>query len=239
MLRIDKINVFYGDVQVLWDVSIRVLEKEIVTVVGPNGSGKSTLLRTIVNLSRPQKIGRWEGGVFYKENRIDGLSPEETVRQGIAIVLEGARVFQEMSVLDNLKMGSYLKKAREARERTLEEIYNLFPRLREKQSQKAKTLSGGERKMLALGMALMSKPDLLLLDEPCLGLQPNFVVRTFQAIQEINRKGVTILFVEQNVNYSLEISHRAYVLENGRMVLEGEGKELLNNQHVKKAYLAI
>jgi branched-chain amino acid transport system ATP-binding protein len=239
MLRIDKINVFYGDVQVLWDVSIKVAEKEIVTVVGPNGSGKSTLLRTIVNLSHPQKIDRWDGGVFYKENRIDGLSPEETVKRGIAIVPEGARVFQEMTVLDNLKMGSYLKKAREARERTLEEIYNLFPRLKERQSQKAKTLSGGERKMLALGMALMSKPDLLLLDEPCLGLQPNFVIRTFQAIQEINQKGVTILFVEQNVNYSLEISHRAYVLENGRMVLEGRGRELLNDQHVKKAYLAL
>ena len=155
------------------------------------------------------------------------------------MVPEGARVFQEMSVLDNLKMGSYIEKAREVRERTLEEVYTLFPRLKERQSQKAKTLSGGERQMLAVGRALMSKPDLLLLDEPSLGLQPMLVTRTFEAIQEINRKGVTILLVEQNVNYSLEISHRAYVLEMGRVVLEGEGRELLKSPHIKKAYLAL
>ena len=170
---------------------------------------------------------------------MDGFSPEETVKFGIAIVPEGARVFPEMSVLDNLKMGSYIKKAREVREKTIEEVYTLFPRLKERESQKAKTLSGGERQMLAVGRALMSKPDLLLLDEPSLGLQPMLVTRTFEAIREINRKGVTILLVEQNVNYSLEISHRAYVLENGRIVLEGRGSELLDNQHVKKAYLAM
>ena len=239
MLRIDKINVFYGDIQVLRDVSLKVEEREIVTIVGPNGSGKSTLLRAIVNFIHPQKEGQWDGGIFFRGDRIDGLPPEETVKLGIAIVPEGARVFQEMSVLDNLKMGSYIKKAREVRERTLGEVYNLFPRLKERQSQKAKTLSGGEQKMLALGMALMSKADLLLLDEPSLGLQPNFVTRTFEAIQEINQRGVTILLVEQNVIYSLEISHRAYILENGRMVLEGEGRELLKSHHIKKAYLAL
>jgi branched-chain amino acid transport system ATP-binding protein len=239
MLRIDKINVFYGDIQVLWDVSLKVEEREIVTIVGPNGSGKSTLLRTIVNLIHPTKEGQRDGGIFFRGDRIDGLPPEETVKLGIAIVPEGARVFQEMSVLDNLKMGSYIKEAREVRERTLGEIYNLFPRLKEKEPQKAKTLSGGEQKMLALGMALMSKADLLLLDEPSLGLQPNFVTRTFEAIQEINQRGVTIVLVEQNVIYSLEISHRAYVLENGRVVLEGGGKELVDNQYVKKAYLAM
>jgi branched-chain amino acid transport system ATP-binding protein len=132
-----------------------------------------------------------------------------------------------------------MKKAREVREETLKEVYTLFPRLQERRSQKAKTLSGGERKMLALGMALMSKPDLLLLDEPSLGLQPNFVTRTFETIQEINQRGVAILFVEQNVNTSLEITHRAYVLENGRMILEGTGRELLNDQKIKKAYLAL
>jgi branched-chain amino acid transport system ATP-binding protein len=239
MLRIDRIKVFYGDVQVLWDVSLKVDEGEIVTVVGPNGSGKSTLLHTIVNLNHPKKTDQIDSGIFYRGSRTDSFPPEETVKLGIAIVPEGARVFPEMSVLDNLKMGSYIKKAREVREKTLEEVYTLFPRLKERESQKAKTLSGGERQMLAVGRALMSKPDLLLLDEPSLGLQPMLVTRTFEAIREINRKGVTILLVEQNVNYSLEISHRAYVLENGRIVLEGKGSELLNNQHVKKAYLAM
>jgi len=239
MLRIDRVKVFYGDVQVLWDVSLKVDEREIVTVVGPNGSGKSTLLHTIVNLNHPKNADQMDSGIFYRGNRIDDFSPEESVRLGIAIVPEGARVFPEMSVLDNLKMGSYIKKARQVREETLEEVYALFPRLKERESQKAKTLSGGERQMLAVGRALMSKPDLLLLDEPSLGLQPMLVTRTFEAIREINRKGVTILLVEQNVHYSLEISTRAYVLENGRIVLEGKGSELLNNQHVKKAYLAM
>jgi branched-chain amino acid transport system ATP-binding protein len=239
MLRIDRINVFYGDVQILRDVSLGMEEKEIVTVLGSNGSGKSTLLRTIVNLILPKKTGRSDGGIFYQGSRIDGLSPEETVKLGISIVPEGARVFQEMNVLDNLRMGSYTRKAKEVREETLQDVYTLFPRLHERKSQKAKTLSGGERKMLALGMALMSRPDLLLLDEPSLGLQPNVVTRTFQTIQEINQRGVAILLVEQNVHYALEISHRAYVLENGRMVLEGTGKELLDHQDIKRAYLAL
>jgi len=239
MLRIDKIDVFYGDVQILWDVSLEVESNEIVTVLGPNGSGKSTLLRTIVNLIHPKKVGRSDGGIFYRGSRINDLSPEETVNLGISIVPEGSRVFQEMSVLDNLKMGSHLKKAREVRKETLKEVYTLFPRLEERKLQKAKTLSGGERKMLTLGMALMSRPDLLLLDEPSLGLQPNFVTRTFETIQEINRRGVAVLFVEQNVHASLEICHRGYVLENGRMILEGTGGELLNNQRIKKAYLAL
>ena len=239
MLRVEKIKVFYGDVQVLWDVSLKVDEGEIVTVVGPNGSGKSTLLHTIVNLNHPKETDQTDSGIFYRGSRVDGFSAEESIKRGIAVVPEGARVFPEMSVLDNLKMGSYIKKARQVREKTLEEVYTLFPRLEEREFQKAKTLSGGERQMLAVGRALMSKPDLLLLDEPSLGLQPMLVTRTFEAIREINRKGVTILLVEQNVHYSLEISHRAYVLENGRMILEGIGKELLNNQDIKRAYLAL
>ena len=239
MLRIDRIDVYYGDVQVLWDVSLKVEHGEIVTVIGSNGSGKSTLLRTIVNLNHPKNSSPSGGGIFYQGQRIDGLSPEETVRLGISVVPEGAKVFPDMDVLDNLKMGSYVEKARETRERKLEEVFSLFPPLRERRLRRAKTLSGGERQMLALGMALMSNPDLLLLDEPSLGLQPSFVTRTFEAIQEINRRGVTLLLVEQNVSGALEISHRAYVLENGRVVMDGKGKDLLVSPHIKKAYLAL
>jgi branched-chain amino acid transport system ATP-binding protein len=239
MFRIDRIDVFYGDVQVLWDVSLRVDRGEIVAVIGPNGSGKSTLLRTIVNLNRPRMTGHSDGGIFYQGNRIDGLSPEETVNLGIAIVPEGAGVFPDLEVLDNLRMGAYVKRAREHKKKNLEEVFSLFPRLRERQRQKARTLSGGERQMLALGMALMSNPELLLLDEPSLGLQPSFVTRTFEAVQEISRRGVTLLVVEQNVSVSLAMSHRAYVLENGRVVMEGKGRDLLDSPHIKKAYLAL
>ncbi len=239
MLAVDRINVFYGDVQVLWDVSLTVGPGEIVAVIGSNGSGKSTLLRTLINLNRPRKRDKDTGGIYYQGDRMDGLSPEETAKLGVILVPEGARVFQGMDVLENLKMGSYLKRAREARRQTLEEVYTLFPRLEERQSQKAMTLSGGERQMLALGMALMGRPTLLLLDEPSLGLQPNLVARTFEAIREINRKGITILLVEQNVQYSLSICDRAYVLENGRIILEGKGRDLLGSPYVRKAYLAL
>lgn len=220
-------------------MSLKVNHGEIVTVIGSNGSGKSTLLRTLVNLNRPRKMDSHEGGIYYQGDRIDGLSPEETVKLGITLVPEGAKIFHEMSVLENLKMGSYLKRAREARESSLVDVFGLFPRLKERQSQKAKTLSGGERQMLALGMALMGKPTLLLLDEPSLGLQPNLVTQAFEAIQKINQKGITLLLVEQNVQYSLNVCHRAYVLENGRMILEGKGAELLGSPYVRKAYLAL
>ncbi len=239
MLRIDRIDVFHGDIQVLWDISLVVDQGEIVAVIGPNGSGKSTLLRTIVNLIHPRDTGQKGTGIFYQGNRIDRHTPEQTVTLGIAIVPEGSRVFPEMDVLENLKMGSYIRKARSNRQKTMGEVLTLFPLLRERKWQKARTLSGGERQMLAVGMALMSTPDLLLLDEPSLGLQPGIVTRTFEALEEINRRGVTVLLVEQNVTYSLEISHRAYVLENGRVVMTGEGKALLANPHIKRAYLAL
>ncbi len=239
MLRLEQVTVSYGDVPVLWNLSLRVEEGEIVTVIGPNGAGQSTLLRTIVNLT-PARTARRDGeGVFYRSKRIDGIPPEEMVHLGIVLVPEGARVFREMSVFDNLRMGSYVPKAKAVREETLREVYRFFPVLEERQHQKAGTLSGGERQMLALGAALMSKPDLLLLDEPSLGLQPVLVTRTFEAIRAINRKGVAILLVEQNVSYSLAVSDRAYVIENGRIVLEGRAEELLGNPHVKKAYLAM
>jgi branched-chain amino acid transport system ATP-binding protein len=239
VLRLEQINVSYGDVPVLWNLSLKIEQGEIVTVIGPNGAGKSTLLRAIVNLTPAVKTGRPEEGIFYRSRRTEGIPPEEMIHLGIVLVPEGARVFPEMTVLNNLKMGSYIPKARAFREETLGEVYTLFPVLKERQFQKAGSLSGGERQMLALGTALMSKPDLLLLDEPSLGLQPVLVTRTFEAIRTINRKGVTILLVEQNVNYSLALSDRAYVIENGRIVLEGRGKELLENPHVKKAYLAM
>jgi branched-chain amino acid transport system ATP-binding protein len=240
MLEIDRINVSYGDVHVLWDVSLRVSPGEMVTVIGPNGAGKSTLLKAVVNLLPTGKPGEGRGGsITFTGQDIVGLSPEETVRLGISIVPEGARVFPEMTVLDNLKMGSYIESARVQRKETMEEVFGLFPRMKERLHQKARTLSGGERQMLALGRALMSKPKLLLLDEPSLGLQPQLVIRTFEAVKEINRRGVAVLLVEQSVQFALEISHRAYVLESGRVVLEGKAGELLGSEHIKKFYLAI
>jgi branched-chain amino acid transport system ATP-binding protein len=240
MLEIDRINVFYGDVHVLWDVSLQVSPGEMVTVIGPNGAGKSTLLKAVVNLLSTGKPGEGRGGsITFTGRDIAGLSPEETVRLGISIVPEGSRVFPEMTVLDNLKMGSYIESARVRRKETLEEVFGLFPRMKERLHQKARTLSGGERQMLAIGRALMSKPILLLLDEPSLGLQPQLVIRTFEAVKEINRRGVAVLLVEQSVQFALEISHRAYVLESGNVVLEGKAGELLGSEHIKKFYLAI
>jgi branched-chain amino acid transport system ATP-binding protein len=241
MLEIERINIFYGDVHVLWDVCLRVSPGEMTTVIGPNGAGKSTLLKAVVNLlpiTNPEE-GRGGGRITFMGRDIRGLSPEETVRLGMAVVPEGARVFPDMTVLDNLRMGSYIESARPQRRERLEEVFGLFPRLEERLNQKAKTLSGGERQMLAIGRALMSKPILLLLDEPSLGLQPQLVLRTFEAVKEINRRGVAILLVEQNVQFALEISHRAYVLENGRIVLEGKAEQLLESEHIKKFYLAI
>ncbi len=234
LLKVSGIDVFYKDVQVLRDVSLEVQKGEIVTVIGPNGAGKSTLLRTIMGFEHPGK-----GSITFNGDAIGRLTPERTVPLGLTIVPEGARVFADMSVLDNLKMGSYIKSARSAREQSLEQVFTLFPRLHERAHQKGGTLSGGERQMLAIGRALMSRPTLLLLDEPSLGLAPILVTSVFEAVLEIANVGVTVLLVEQNVHVSLEITDRAYVLENGRMVMEGEGTDLAHNDHVRKAYLAI
>ncbi len=234
LLKISGIHVSYRDVQVLHDISLDVAEGEILTVIGPNGAGKSTLLRTITGFDHPSS-----GSIEFKGAEINMLPPEKTVRLGLTIVPEGARVFSDMSVLDNLKMGSYIKRARESREQTLEQVFQLFPRLQERMDQKGGTLSGGERQMLAIGRALMSIPKLLLLDEPSLGLAPMLVDSVFKAIKDISDSGVTVMLVEQNVNCSLEISHRAYVLENGRIVMEGPGPQLMNTDHVRKSYLAL
>jgi len=238
MFEIKGLNVGYGKVQVLWDVSLRVEQGEIVTVLGPNGAGKSTLLQTALGLLKP--MGRRETELItYRNQRIDGLAPEEIVRLGIALIPEEKNLFPDMTVLDNLKMGSYIRRARVERAESLELVFKLFPRLAERRNQMVNTLSGGERQMVAIGRALMSKPDLLMIDEPSIGLQPLLIAKIFDTIREINGRGVTILLVEQNVFFSLEISNRAYVLENGRVVMEGKGKDLLDNPHVKKAYLAI
>ena len=242
MLELKKVNAFLEDAHIMWDVSLQVSSGEIVCVIGPNGAGKSTLLKAIVNLlpGAESREGRGRSGeIFFQGKNLDGLLPEDIVQQGIALVPEGARVFPEMTVLDNLKMGSYFGEAKTRRKETLEEVFQLFPRLRERLEQTAKTLSGGERQMLAIGRAIMSRPSLLLLDEPSLGLEPGLVQKTFAAVAEINRRGVSILLVEQNVQYSLEISRRAYVLENGRVVLEGNASDLLGSDHIRKTYLAI
>ena len=238
MLEVKSISVGYGALQVLTEVSVEVRAREVVSVIGPNGAGKTTLIKTIVGLLRPRPDdGR--GRITFRERRIDGLAPEEIVRRGIAVVPEGARVFPDMTVLDNLKMGAVVPRARARRAQNLEELFGLFPRLKERASQMARTLSGGERQMLAIGRALMAGPDLLLLDEPSLGLQPTLVKGIMEAIRRVNERGITVFLIEQNVHFSLPMSHRAYVLERGRIVLEGTGQELLGNPHVRVSYLGI
>lgn len=238
MLEVEELNVAYGHVQVLWDVSLKVNRGELVTVIGPNGAGKSTLMRTALGQLHPMKTSR-ANAITYLGKRIDKMLPDEIVRLGIALVSEERNLFPDMTVLDNLKMGSYIKRAREKRTESLRLVFNLFPRLEERKNQMAKTLSGGEGQMLAIARALMSRPDLLMIDEPSVGLQPSLIAKTFDIIKDIRERGVTILMVEQNVYFSLEMSDKAYVLENGRIVMEGEGKELLEDNHIKKAYLAM
>jgi branched-chain amino acid transport system ATP-binding protein len=239
MLEVVGIQVYYGDVPVLRNVSLEVKEGEVVTVIGPNGAGKTTLLKAIVGLLPPGRRGAGGGKISYLGKDLAGLPPEEIIRKGIAVVPEGARVFPDMTVADNLRLGAYGEGAKTGQQETTDGVFKLFPRLKERWKQKAGTLSGGERQMLAIGRALMARPTLLLLDEPSLGLQPLLVSRVFEAIAEINRQGTSILLVEQNVYRSLEVSHRAYVLENGRIVLDGKTESLVGNEYIRKAYLAM
>jgi branched-chain amino acid transport system ATP-binding protein len=235
MLALDGVDAGYGQLQVLRNVTLSVAPGEIVSLIGPNGAGKTTVIRAILGLIplRP----RSGGTIRFKGQRIDGLPPEDIVRRGIAVVPEGARVFPEMSVLDNLRMGALADPARAREAQTLPEVYAMFPRLRERERQLARTLSGGERQMLAMGRALMSCPELLLLDEPSLGLQPSLVRAIIEAIRGINQRGITVLLIEQNVHIALPISHRGYVLEQGRVTLEDAGPALLDNPHVRVSYL--
>ncbi len=234
MLIIDKLNFSYGDLQVLWDISLEVHQGEIVTVVGANGAGKSTTLKNISRLVKPSS-----GSITFLGEDLKGLESHQVVERGIVQVPEGRKIFPEMTVMENLLMGSYLKGTRKDRQANIERAFSLFPRLKEREKQLGGTMSGGEQQMLAIARGLMANPKLLLLDEPSLGLSPLFVKIIFEIIQEISRQGVTILLVEQNVYQSLKISHRAYVLETGRVVLSGDGQELLGNDHVKKAFLGM
>jgi len=234
MLEVRNVDVFYGDVQVLWDVSLNVQKGEIVALIGANGSGKTTSLNTISSILTPRK-----GAVTYEGLELHTREPHDLVGLGIAHVPEARRLFPDMTVKENLLLGALTPDARKSRPEMLEKVYGIFPRLKEREKQAAGTMSGGEQQMCAIARGLMSKPRLLMLDEPSLGLSPILVSDIFRVITEVHEAGVTVLLVEQNVFKTLAVADRAYVLENGRIVLEGTGKDLLNDEHVKKAYLGV
>lgn len=231
MLKVDDINVFYGAIHAIKGISLEVNEGEIVTLIGANGAGKSTVLKTISGLLRPKT-----GGISFLEKNITLTAPHKIVEHGLAHVPEGRRIFSQMTVQENLEMGAYTCPASDL-EASLEKVYALFPRLKERYRQIAGTLSGGEQQMLSMGRALMSKPKLLMLDEPSMGLAPMLVEQIFSIIQEMNNDGVTILLVEQNAQMALSIADRAYVLETGRISISGTGRELAQSDEIKKAYL--
>ena len=232
MLKIDDLKVRYGGIEAVKGSSFEVPEGAIVTLIGANGAGKSTTLRTIAGLVQPAG-----GRIHFQAEDITALSPDRIVSKGITLVPEGRRVFPDLTVLENLRVGAYLRKDREQIEHDLNWVYELFPRLKERSWQAAGTLSGGEQQMLAVGRALMSRPKIIMMDEPSLGLAPIVVKGIFDIIREINKQGVTVLLIEQNANMALHIADIGYVLETGRITLTGPGRELLSNEAVKKAYL--
>ena len=234
MLSVDKLDFAYGDLKVLWSIDLTVYGGEVVTLVGSNGAGKSTTLKNISRLVKPSA-----GNIKFEGEDLSKLEPHQVVERGVVHVPEGRRIFPEMTVRENLRMGSYIKSTRKDRDRNIDRVFTLFPRLQEREKQLGGTLSGGEQQMLAIGRGLMANPRLLILDEPSLGLSPLLVKTIFQTISEINRQGVTVLLIEQNVHQALRIASRAYVLETGRVVLTGTGAELLANDHVKKAFLGM
>jgi len=235
MLRVERLKVSYDEVPALHEVSFKVEAGQIVSIVGANGAGKSTILKTISSTLHPD-----EGAVYFKEQRLDQIPPHRVVEMGIAHVPEGRRLFARLTVRQNLTLGAYTKKSLEHREPTLQKIFKLFPVLHERQDQRAGTLSGGEQQMLAIARGLMSKPKLLMLDEPSMGIMPKLITEIFEMIQKINREeGLTILLVEQNVQEALELAHYAYVLQTGRVVMEGKPADLLQTDMIKKAYLGL
>jgi len=234
MLRLHHVNSGYGAVKALWDVTLSVDEGEIVTVLGANGAGKTTLVRTIVGLIEPSS-----GMIKFTGQRIEGRSPHRISELGIAYGPEGGGVFRDLSVRENLEMGAYHRRAWQRRDKTLERVLHLFPRLEERERALARTLSGGERQMLVIGRALMALPTLCIFDEPSIGMSPLLVEQSFQVISQLRDEGITVLLIEQNVRKSLEIADRGYVLENGRVVLEGDRVELQTSELVGRAYLGL
>jgi branched-chain amino acid transport system ATP-binding protein len=234
MLEIKNLNTFYGNVQAIWNVSLRVDEGEIVALVGSNGAGKTTLLNTISGL-----VHTTSGTIEFMDKSIVGMAPHEIVELGISHVPEGGKLFNDMTVLENLEMGAFPNRAWKYKDETLKQVYEIFPTLKERQGQQARTLSGGEKQMVAMGRGLMSRPKLVMFDEPSYGLAPKFVVEVFKVAESLRKQGITILMVEQNVRHTLEISDRACVLENGAVGMEGTCNELLESDHVKKVYLGL
>ncbi len=234
MLQVKNVSAHYGKIQALWEVSLEVNKGEVVVLIGANGAGKTTLLNSISGVLRPTS-----GRIEFHGKRIDGTPVSQIVEQGISYVPQGGRLFPEMTVRENLEMGAYLSQAWKQREETLRYVYQIFPRLKEKESQIVLTLSGGEKQMVAIGRGMMSRPKLGIFDEPSYGLAPLLVLEIFRVIKSLREQGITVLVVEQNVKQSLEMGDRAYVLENGRIVLDGRGGDLLKNDYVRKAYLGL
>jgi branched-chain amino acid transport system ATP-binding protein len=234
MLEVNKISAGYGNIQILWDVSLKVNQGEIVCLIGGNGAGKSTLVRTITGLLHTSS-----GSIEFLNKPIDRLEPHKITELGISHIPEGRKIFTDMSVRENLEMGAYPRDAWKNRKKTLKHVYEMFPRLKEREHQLARTFSGGEQQMLAMGRGLMSQPKLCIIDEPSNGLAPMVVMEVFEIIKSLRQQGITILLIEQNVRQTLEISDRAYVLENGRIVMEGDCATCLASEHIKKAYLGL
>lgn len=232
MLKVDNINVYYGAIHALKGVSLHVEEGEVVTLIGANGAGKSTLLKTLSGLLKPKS-----GDITFLGKSIAGQNPTAIVSQGLIHCPEGRRVFANMTVEENLELGAYLRKDQAEIKKDMEAVFTRFPRLLERRKQQSGTLSGGEQQMLAIGRALMSRPKLLLLDEPSMGLAPLLVAEIFRTVEEINKQGTTVLLVEQNANQALKVAHRAYVLETGKVVLSGQADELAQSEEIKMAYL--